>query len=367
LLTRAAVLYKTLNPMPIIELEQDRPKFGEVRVKIGAAGVCASDHHVMKGETNFPLPIVLGHEGSGKVVEVGEGVSNVKEGDNCILSFVPSCGFCRSCRMGLSQLCDTNRITGTRQYDGTYRLKDNNQIQIHQFAKLGVFSEYVIAPSQACYVIDDSITFETSALIGCAVTTGVGGVINQKDIRAGMSVAVFGAGGVGLNAIQGARLMNASRIVAVDIYDHKLEFAYKYGATDVINSKNQDPVKAIHSLSGDGLDFAFDTFGHSETTMQAFKSTRKGGTTVVIGLAPEGSVTQIPMVDIVRDQKSLLGSYYGSISPHETFRKILEFYELGRIDIQSMVTRRYKLAEINEAYQALDRGEDGRGVILFDD
>ena len=212
----------------------------------------------------------------------------------------------------------------------------------------------------------DDVPMEVAALIGCSVATGVGGVINQPGMRAGMTVAVVGTGGVGLNALQGARLMNASKIIAVDIFDHKLEFAYKFGATHVVNSKEKDPVAAIQALSDGGVDFAFDTFGHKITTEQAYKSTRKGGTTVVVGLAPDGMGADIPLVDLVRNQKTLVGSYYGSASPHETFGKLLEFYRQGRIDVGGMVTRKYKLEEINEAYDALARGEDGRGVIVFD-
>jgi S-(hydroxymethyl)glutathione dehydrogenase/alcohol dehydrogenase len=364
-MVKAAVLYKPNEPMPIVDLAQDAPKAGEVRVKMGAAGVCASDHHVMLGQTTFPMPIVLGHEGAGFIAEVGPGVTSVKPGDRCILSFVPSCGYCHSCRTGSPQVCDTNRLTGTRQYDGTFRLKDNDGTDVHQFAKLGVFAESIIVPQQACFPVAEDIPMDVASLIGCSVTTGVGGVINQPNIRSGMTVAVFGSGGVGLNAIQGAKLLNASRIIAVDIHDHKLEFTYKFGATDVINSRSDDPAKKIMELTGEGVDFAFDTFGGAITTEQMMDSLRKGGTGVLVGLAPEGMTADINMVDLVRNQKTLTGSYYGSASPQETFGKLVDFYRKGLIDIDSLITRRYPLEEINEAYDALGRGEDGRGVIMF--
>ena len=191
-MVRAAVLYAANEPMPIKDLEQLPPRNGEVRVKIGAAGICASDHHVMKGETSFPMPIVLGHEGAGVVDEVGAGVSDLKPGDRCILSFVPSCGHCRSCRTGLQNICDTNRLTGTKQYDNTFRLFDEDGVEVHQFAKVGVFAESIICPQQAVYPIPDDVPMEVAALIGCSVTTGVGGVINQPTAKAGMTVAVFG-------------------------------------------------------------------------------------------------------------------------------------------------------------------------------
>ncbi len=365
-MVKAAVLYEPKVPMPIVELEQGAPKAGEVRVRMAAAGVCASDHHVMLGQTTFPMPIVLGHEGAGIVEEVGEGVESVKPGDRCILSFVPNCGHCRSCRTGSPQLCDTNRLTGTRQYDGTFRLKDSEGKDVHQFAKLGVFAESIVIPHQACFPISDDVPMDVASLIGCSVTTGVGGVINQQNIRPGMTVAVFGAGGVGLNAIQGAKLLNASRVIAVDIHNHKLEFTYKFGATDVINSRSEDPAKKIMELTGGGVDFAFDTFGGAVTTEQMMDSLRKGGTGVLVGLAPEGMTADINLIDLVRNQKTLIGSYYGSASPHETFGKLVDFYTRGRIDVDSLITRRYPLEEINEAYDALGRGEDGRGVIMFD-
>lgn len=365
-MVKAAVLYEPNTRMPIVDLQQEEPKAGEVRVKMKAAGICASDHHVMKGETTFPMPIVLGHEGAGVVDAVGPGVTTVKPGQSCILSFVPNCGHCRSCRTGDPQMCDTNRLTGTRQYDGTFRLKDDKGSDVHQFAKLGVFAESIVVPHQACFPVDDDFPMDVASLIGCSVTTGVGGVINQPDIRAGMTVAVFGAGGVGLNAIQGARLLNASRIIAVDIHDHKLEFTYKFGATDVINSRAEDPAKKIMEMTDGGVDFAFDTFGGAITTEQMMGSIRKGGTGVIVGLAPEGMTAGVNLVDIVRNQKSLVGSYYGSGSPHESFRKLVDFHNKGQIDVASLVTRRYRLDQINEAYEALERGEDGRGVIIFD-
>ena len=173
--------------------------------------------------------------------EVGEGVTRVKPGDRCIMSFVSNCGHCRTCRIGLPNICETNLETGASQYDGTTRLHDGDS-DIYQMGKLGAFAEYIVVPQQACQPIPDGVPFSVGALIGCRVTTGVGAVINSPAARAGMSVAVFGCGGVGLNVIQGARLVGASRIIAVDIYDHKLEFSYKFGATDIINSREVDPV-----------------------------------------------------------------------------------------------------------------------------
>jgi S-(hydroxymethyl)glutathione dehydrogenase/alcohol dehydrogenase len=361
----AATLYAVNEPLEIADLRQDPPKAGEVRVDMGAAGLCASDHHVMTGTAVLPLPVVLGHEGAGTVVEVGEGVTRVKPGDRCILSFVSNCGHCRLCRTGNPQLCTTNQATGTRQYDGTVRLHDGDT-DVHQMGKLGVFSESIVIPQQACHPMPDRVPMAVAALIGCCVTTGVGSVINMPAARPGMSVAVFGCGGVGLSVIQGARLMNASKVIAVDIYDHKLEFSYKFGATDVVNSREVDPVEAIREITGDGVDMAFDSFGSAGTLNSAVMAVRRAGTAVMIGLGAAGETAPIDMVEFLRDQKSLVSSYYGAASPHETFDKLVGFYLKGELDVDSLITRRYGLADINEGFDALARGEDGRGVIVFD-
>ncbi len=361
---KAAVLYETNQALEIRELEQEPPKAGEVRVRVGAAGVCASDRHVMKGTSLLPLPVVLGHEAAGTVEEVGEGVVRVKPGDRCILSFVSNCGHCRTCRVGLPNICETNLETGPSQYDGTTRLHDGDT-GVYQMGKLGAFAESMVIPQQACQPVPDEVPFPVGALIGCRVTTGVGAVINSPAAAAGMSVAVFGCGGVGLNVIQGARLMGASRIIAVDIYDHKLEFSYRFGATDTVNSREVDPVEAIRDLTGDGVDMALDSFGAPDVVAGAVKSLRRGGTAVSVGLAPVGATAPIDVVDMIRSQKTLAGSYYGSASPHETFRKLVDYYLKGKIDLDSMITRTYSLEQVNEGFDAIAQGEDGVGVIVF--
>lgn len=361
---RAAVL-RTPGALEIEQLTLDQPKAGEVLVRMGAAGVCASDHHVIHGSATIPLPCVLGHEGAGTIEVVGPGVTELQPGDRCILSFVSNCGHCRMCRSGHPQLCDTNQRTGVRQYDGTTRLRDASGGEIFQMSKLGVFAEQLVAPAQACYPIPDAVPFEVAALMGCSVTTGFGSIANAPGVGPGMTVAVFGCGGVGLNVVQGARLLNASRVIGVDIYEHKLAFATQFGVTDRVDASTDDPVQAIRDLTGGGVDFAFDVFGSAETTAQAVDSLRKNGTAVVIGLAPIGERAGIDLVDMVRAQKHLVGAYYGSRSPHETFRTVVDLYLRDELDIDGIVQRRYPLDDINEGFEALGRGEDGRGVIVL--
>jgi S-(hydroxymethyl)glutathione dehydrogenase / alcohol dehydrogenase len=362
---KAAVLYEVNTPLRVVEVNLEGPRRGEVLIRMGAAGLCASDHHVIHGTGTLPLPCALGHEGAGTVEAVGDGVSGLEPGDPCILSFVSHCGHCRSCREGFPQLCDTNRVTGSRQQDGTFRMRDREGNDVYQMSKISVFSEQSVVPAQACYPIPREVPLEVAALIGCCVTTGVGAVINAPGIRAGATVAVFGCGGVGLNVIQGARLMNAARVIAVDLFDHKLEFTRHFGATDLVDASKADPVMAIRELTGGGVDYAFDAFGGAVTISQAVDCLRKTGTAVMVGLAPAGERAPIDMVDLVRNQKTLVGSYYGSASPQETFAKMVDFYQRGLVDVSGLIQRRYSLQQINEGFEALENHENGRGVIDF--
>ncbi len=362
--SKAAVLYEIHEPLRVVNLEMDDPKEGEVRVRIGAAGICLSDHHIMEGTGSTLRPVVLGHEGAGTVEEVGLGVSSVKVGDRCILSFVTNCGHCSTCRSGSPQLCLTNRLTGGRQFDGTTRLTDGEGQSVFQLSKIGVFSERSVVPARACYPVVGDVPMDVLALIGCCVTTGVGAVINNPFMRPGATIAVFGAGGVGTNVVQGARLMNAAKVIAVDLNQEKLDFVKRFGATDLVNASEVDPVAAVKELSGGGVDFAFEVFGSGQTVAQCVEVLRPNGVAVVVGLAPEADRSSLEVTTLVRNQKILMGSYYGSASPHETFARILDFYQRGLIDVQGQITRRYPLEQVNEAYDDLIAGKPGRGVLI---
>lgn len=362
----AAVLRSTDRGLNIETLEASEPRNGEVLLRMGAAGVCASDHHVIHGSAAIPLPCVLGHEGAGTVEAVGPGVTHLRPGDRCILSFVSNCGHCHQCRSGSPQLCDTNALTGPRQFDGTTRLRDAAGNEVFQMSKIGVFADYSVVPAQACLPIPDKVPLEVAALIGCSVTTGYGTVVNAPGIRPGATVAVFGAGGVGLHAVQAARILNASRIIVVDLGESKLEFATRFGATDRVDASHFDPVEAIRDLTGGGVEYAFDTFGSIGTTQQAVDCLGKNGVAVIAGLAPLGDRAGIDLVDLVRKQKRIVGAYYGGASPHETFGTVLDLYLRGVLLVDEVVQRRYSLARINEGFEALERGENGRGVIVFD-
>ncbi|MBI4197727.1 MAG: Zn-dependent alcohol dehydrogenase [Chloroflexi bacterium] len=360
---KAAVLYEPHHPLIIEDVALDPPKAGEVHVKIGAAGICRSDLHVIKGEANHLLPVVLGHEGSGTVLDVGQGVTRVKPGDRVILAFVPYCGHCHFCLSGRANLCDLHGATPGTLFDRTTRLHKGSQ-RIHHYGKVACFAQESVVPETGCIPVSPDFPLPQAALIGCCVTTGVGAAMYNARITPGSTVAVVGAGGVGLNVIQGARLLNAGKIIAVDINEGKLEFAMRFGATHTVNPTIQDPVAAIRELtSGLGADYTFEVFGSSQTVLTAYNAARKGGTVVVVGLAPVGDNVPIDPVALVRQEKTLKGCYYGSARPAIDMPVMVQLYRAGKLDIDGLITRTYKLDDINQAYKDIDGGDVGRGVI----
>ena len=266
----AAVLYETKTPLVVEELDLDEPQAGEVLVKIGAAGICRSDRHFMHGDAPIALPVVLGHEGAGTVEKVGPGVTSVRPGQQVILSFVPACGRCKSCITGNSHLCDNHAATGPNMYDGTTRLHKGDQ-RIHHMGKTACFAEYSVVPEAGCVPIDSPVPMDKAALIGCCVPTGVGAVTSSANVKPGSTVAVIGCGGVGLNVIMGAALVNASKIIAVDIRESQLEFAMKFGATHTVNASDKDPVAQVRELTdGKSADYTFEVFGSADTVKAAY-------------------------------------------------------------------------------------------------
>ncbi|MBI4337391.1 MAG: Zn-dependent alcohol dehydrogenase [Chloroflexi bacterium] len=360
---KAAVLYEVNRPLAVEEIELDPPKAGEVRVRIAAAGICRSDLHFMKGEAKLKLPSVLGHEGSAIVEEAGPGVSSVKPGDHGILCFVPNCGRCRFCLTGRSNLCDAHARTGANLFDGTTRLHKGAQ-RISHMGKVACFAQQAVVPETGCIPIPADVPMPQAALIGCCVTTGVGAAMFSADLRPGSTAAVVGCGGVGLNIIQGAKLLGASKIIAVDINEARLEFARKFGATDFVNPKDQDPVARIRELTdGQGADYTFEAFGSAETAELAYTAARKGGTVVIAGIAPVGDRAAVDLVNLVRDEKTLKGTYYGSARPTVDMHTMLDLYLRGKLDLDDLVGRQYRLEDINEAFADLERGYPGRGLI----
>jgi len=361
----AAVLHQANTPYSIETVELDAPKRGEVLVKIRAAGVCRSDLHFQKGEASIAMPAVMGHEGSGVVQAIGEGVTLVKPGDRVILSFVPNCGHCYSCETGRPHLCDEHARTSGKLFDNTSRLRTGSGRDLAHMGKVACFAEFAVVPEAGCVPAPARLDFPQMALIGCSVTTGVGAALFNAEVAPGDSVAVIGCGGVGLNVIQGAKLAGATTIVAVDVKQPALDFARKFGATHTVNVRDGAAVKHVHEITGGGAHVAFEAFGGGETTRMAVDMLRKRGTAVIVGIAPLGDTAAIEPVAVTRMEKTIRGCYYGSCRPRQDMPRIADWYARGLLDIDGLITRQYSLAEINRAYEDLETDAIGRGVIVF--
>ena len=309
-----AVVVKELDNYSVESVTLDPPKEGEVMVCMKATGVCHSDLSVINGTLPLGLPTVIGHEGAGIVEQVGPGVSNLQAGDHVVLSFVPVCGQCQECQ-------------NHRPY--------------------------------FCTILDKA------ALIGCGVMTGVGSVINSARVHPGASVAVYGCGGVGLSVIQGARLAGAGRIIAVDLAENKLEMASKFGATDLINSGSKDPVAGILELTG-GVDYAFEAVGIPRLMEQCYDSVRRGGTAVIVGVAPITEEMKINALMVSMSGKSLIGTLYGNANPAVDFPRLLNFYQRGKLNLDDMISRTYRIDEAPQAFEDMKNNLNARGVILYD-
>ena len=271
----------------------------------------------------------MGHENAGVVEEIGENVQGIQPGDSVIMSFVSSCGNCVYCRTGLANHCSRHYSDPEVQhklFDNTFRIHDQEDTGIFQMNKLGGFAEKQVVPADSLLVIPNEVPPEVAALIGCCVTTGFGGIVNLDNIKTGSTVAVFGCGGVGLNILEGAKSLNANKIIAVDISDHKLEFAYKFGATHVVNAKNEDPVEKIREITDGGVDYSFDSFGSPMIMKQAVESLGRRGTASLVGLAHPKSDVDLNMVDLVRNEKKVVGSFYGYASH---WLKLKKYFKLN--------------------------------------
>ena len=364
--TRAAVLYEPDTAFVIETLDLAPPRAGEVLVQIAAAGVCHSDWHLVTGATQHPLPVVPGHEGAGIVQAVGEGVTQVQPGDHVILNWAPSCGRCFYCLHDRPSLCDTylDPVWGGTMMDGTPRLSKNGA-PIYHFCALACFAEYAVVPVESCVPVSKDVPLPVAALIGCAVTTGVGAVLNTAQVAPGSSVAVFGAGGVGLSTVLGARLAGADPIIALDQVSTKEESARRLGATHFIESR-EDMLEAIRKLTGGrGADYVFDTTGVPAVQSACLGAVRPGGTVVLAGLAPMGSSTDLPGAIITRQEKTVTGTYYGSAHPARDFPQYADLYLRGKLDLDGLITRTYALDQINEAFADLLAGRLARGVLVM--
>lgn len=365
---RAAVLTEVGKPLELLDLEQEGPKAGEVRVQVKATGVCLSDWHIMHGDWPAPLPLVPGHEAAGIVAEVGPGVTTVKPGQHIIFSFRPNCGHCRYCSRSRSVLCnghdDSPRFV---MHDGTARIKLNGE-PVNQMARIGTFSEYVVCPAEQVVPIREDLPWSWAAIIGCSVATGVGSVIRHAKVEAGSTVLVIGCGGVGLNVVQGAKLAGATTIIGVDLKESKLDFAKNMGATHSINAtKSNNLIEEIRDLTGGlGVDYAFDAIGSQATALQVVDAIAPGGHAVFIGMPKVEETAPINAFQMVFREKMVTGAYYGSVHPATDLPVLADMAMAGSLKMDDLISRTYKFDQINEGFELLERGEVARGVILMD-
>ena len=358
---KAAVFYEPHVPITVEELELEEPKAGEVLIDVVGAGVCHSDYHFVDGHQAPPnVPYVLGHEGAGIVRQVGPGVTAVSPGDKVILSMDAMCGRCRNCTSGSPTLCETYGRRAAA-VDGTTRFSKDG---VPYFHGLALHSERTVVPADTVVKVRDDAPLEKVCLVGCAVITGVGAVLNRAQVEAGATMAVFGCGRVGLNAIQGGVLASASKIIAVDMVDFKLEKAEEMGATHLVNADREDPVACINEITGGGADYAFEVVGFPEIVRQAFLSVRPGGTAVVVGEQPPGAEVAVDGWELLLN-RTLMGNYHGAARARVDFPWLVDLYMDGRLKLDELITRYRPLDEINEAFDDMNRGVTARTVITF--
>lgn len=360
---RAALLHDWNQDLELVEVDVAEPGPGEVLVDVRACGVCHSDRTVQQGGRAGRVPLVLGHEAAGVVAGVGPGVTGVSVGDHVVGCAVVQCGACEWCRRGHGQHCLNTFDIRNRPEGQTSRLSRHGE-HVQPFSGLGGFATQMLLDQRAVVVLPDDMPFDRAALLGCAVHTGVGAVRHTAGVRVGETVAVIGCGGVGLNAIQGAKICGASQIIAIDLQDGKLDMAREFGATDVINSSTEDPVVAVRDLTGGGVDHAFEVVGLPVTIRQSFDMLRERGTATMVGMPRDGVEVSLPAADLLFE-KRLQGSKLG----HDFLLDVpwyCEAYRRGELKLDELISGRIALEDVNVALQELDSATVARNVIVMD-
>ena len=350
-------------PLAIENIRLDTPRAREVVVRTVATGVCHSDLHVLEGSLPNPLPTVLGHEPAGVVEAVGSEVRHVAPGDHVIGCLSAFCGTCEYCVAGRPYLCDGEALM--RPAGDSPRLSKDGET-ITQFVHLSAFAERMLVHENALVRIRTDVPLDRVALIGCGVTTGLGAVFNRARVQAGQTTAIIGCGGIGLAVVQGCRIAGAGRIVAVDTVPWKLELAARLGATDVVNAAEGNPVPRVVEMTAGGVDYAFEAIGLPATVRQAVRMTRKGGTTVMIGVVPAGTSVELPGADLVLREKTILGCMMGSNRFRTDMPRYVELYRSGQLRLDEMISARIPLERVNEAFEAMRRGTAARTVVVFE-
>jgi alcohol dehydrogenase len=371
---RAAVLnaigaktpFGQTRPLSIDTLDLEGPGYGEVLVKIGAAGLCHSDLSVINGDRPRPTPMALGHEAAGVVEEVGPGVHDLIRGDHVVMVFVPSCGHCLPCSEGRPALCEPGAVANTAGtlLSGARRLSRDGA-PIHHHLGCSAFAEYATVSRRSLVKIDPELPLEEAALFGCAVLTGVGAVLNTAKVTPGSTVAVVGLGGVGLASLLGASLAGAREIVAVDLADDKLALARELGASHTVNARDPEAVEQVKAKTLGGVEYAFEMAGSVKAMELAYKITRRGGTTVTAGLPPPTHTIPVPQVNLVGEERTIKGSYIGTCVPVRDLPRYVALYRQGRLPVDRLMSGTLRLEDINRGFDLLHEGKAVRQVVTF--
>ncbi len=372
---RAAVLrqmglpapYAESQPLRIEEVDLAPPGPGELLVRISAAGLCHSDLSVIDGQRPRIMPMVLGHEAAGIVVETGPDTPGFAKGDQVVFAFVPSCGHCAPCASGRAALCEPGATANTAGtlLSGAHRWQGAGHETLNHHLGVSAFAEMTVVSARSAVRIDQPLPPQIAALFGCAVMTGVGAVVNTAQVRPGESVAIFGLGGIGLAALLGAVAAGANPIVAVDVVPEKLALAKSLGATQVI-AANADTVAAVREATRGGADHVIETVGHEQVLVQAYQATRRGGTTITVGLPHPQRMFSIPAVSLVAEERTIKGSYMGSAVPSRDLPRYIALYRAGRLPVDRLLTHTLRLDELNTGFDRLARGEAVRQVVVLD-
>jgi len=359
--------YASSRPLELAELRLDPPGPGELRVRVRAAGLCHSDLSVVDGSRPRVMPMVLGHEAAGEVIEVGPEAGAFAPGDHVVLAFVPACGRCGPCRIGRPALCEPGAaanaagslLTGARRWH-----EEGSGEELHHHLGISAFAEEIVVSARSAVRVDPELPFEVAALFGCAVLTGVGAVINTAGVKLGESVAVFGLGGVGLAAVLGAVSAGANPVVAIDRVPEKLELARELGATSTLLA-GPSTVAEVREATDGGAHHAIETVGHEAVLAEAYAATRRGGSTVTVGLPHPERMLSIPAVSLVAEERTLRGSYLGSCVPERDIPRLVGLHRAGRLPVERLITHRLSLDELNEGMDRLTRGEAVRQIVTL--
>lgn len=359
---KAAVCYEYGQPLVVEEIEIDPPQVGEVKVRMVATAICHSDVHTIRGEWGGRTPVIAGHEGAGIVDEIGSGVEMVQKGDTVVVSLLRTCGHCEPCIAGNPHLCE-----GKFALNKESRLRNQQGQSIRHGLSTAAFAEYVIVDQSQLVPVPKEMPLDSAALLACGVITGFGAVVNRAQVPAGSSVVVIGAGGVGLNSIQGARISGAYPIIAVDLLDSKLDAACAFGASHALNAKDEDVKTRISEIIGGRLaDYVFVTVGSTAAAEQAFSYAKKRGMVVLVGIPDWRTAMPVPIGMTILHEKTITGSFMGTTRLQIDVPLLVNLYQDKQLKLDELITKRYSLDQINEAIEATESGAALRNVIMFD-